>query len=110
MPAPKPAQKPASAAKPAAAACHPENFRVVVDVGHTAAVPGAMSARGVTEYSFNLALAQDTKQALVDAGFTRTVLLITDKAPPKGLITRAAAANSLPADLFLSIHHELGAG
>jgi N-acetylmuramoyl-L-alanine amidase len=105
-PAQKPAQKPASVAKPAAAACHPENFRVVVDVGHTVAVPGAMSARGVTEYSFNLALAQDAKQALVDAGFTRTVLLITDKAPPKGLITRAVAANSLPADLFLSIHHD----
>ncbi len=99
------AAKPVSAAKPVAA-CHPENFRVIVDVGHTEAVPGAMSARGATEYSFNLALAQDAKQALLDAGFAKTVLLITDQAPPKGLITRAAAANSQRADLFLSIHHD----
>jgi N-acetylmuramoyl-L-alanine amidase len=93
-------------AKQAAASCHPETFRVVVDVGHTADVAGAMSARGVTEYAFNLALAQEAKQALVDAGFTGTVLLITDKAPPQGLVARAAQANSLPADLFLSIHHD----
>jgi N-acetylmuramoyl-L-alanine amidase len=111
-PAAKPATatKPAPAAKPApgakAAACHPENFRVVVDVGHTADVPGATSARGATEYSFNLALAQEAKQQLVDAGFVKTVLLITDKPPLQGLFTRAIAANSLPADLFLSVHHD----
>jgi N-acetylmuramoyl-L-alanine amidase len=52
-----------------------------------------MSARGVTEYAFNLALAQEAKQELVDAGFTGTVLLITDKAPPGGLVTRAVQAN-----------------
>jgi N-acetylmuramoyl-L-alanine amidase len=104
-PAAKPAAKPASAAKPSAA-CHPENFRVVVDVGHTADVPGAMSARGATEYSFNLALAQEAKQALLDAGFSKTVLLITDKPPLQGLFSRAIVANSLPADLFLSIHHD----
>jgi N-acetylmuramoyl-L-alanine amidase len=102
---PQTAAKPVPAAKPAAA-CHPENFRVIVDVGHTEAVPGAMSARGATEYSFNLALAQDAKQALLDAGFAKTVLLITDQAPPRGLITRAVAANSQQADLFLAIHHD----
>jgi N-acetylmuramoyl-L-alanine amidase len=104
--APMPVPKPAPPAKQATASCHPETFRVVVDVGHTAGVPGAMSARGVTEYAFNLALAQEAKQELVDAGFTVTVLLITDKAPPGGLVTRAVQANSLPADLFLSIHHD----
>jgi N-acetylmuramoyl-L-alanine amidase len=103
---PAPVAKPAPAAKPAVRICHPETFRVVVDVGHTAAVPGAMSARGATEYSFNLALAQEAKQALVDAGFAKTELLITDKPPPQGLMIRAAEANRLPADLFLSIHHD----
>jgi N-acetylmuramoyl-L-alanine amidase len=78
----------------------------MLDVGHTAEVPGAMSARGVSEYTFNLALAQDAKQALVDAGFVKTELLITDKPPPHGLVTRAVAANSEPADLFLAIHHD----
>ena len=103
---PAPVAKPAPAAKPAVGICHPETFRVVVDVGHTAAVPGAMSARGATEYSFNLALAQEAKQALVDAAFAKTELLITDKPPPQGLMVRAAEANRLPADLFLSIHHD----
>jgi N-acetylmuramoyl-L-alanine amidase len=106
-----PPAKPIAAAtpKPAAGAtgvCHPETFRVVVDVGHTAAVPGATSARGATEYSFNLALAQEAKQELVDAGFAKTVLLITDKPPLQGLYSRAIAANSMPADLFLAIHHD----
>lgn len=103
-----PAAATASSMKPAKpiSACHPENFRVVLDVGHTADVPGAMSARGATEYSFNLALAQEAKQELVDAGFAKTVLLITDKPPPQGLFSRATVANGLPADLFLSIHHD----
>ena len=47
--------KAAITAKPAAASCQRATFRVVVDVGHTVAVPGAMSARGVPEYAFNLA-------------------------------------------------------
>jgi N-acetylmuramoyl-L-alanine amidase len=93
-------------AKPAAARCHRSAFRVVVDVGHTVDVPGAISARGVPEYAFNLQLAQDVKQTLVDAGFENTVLLVTDKAPPEGLIERALKANAIPADLFIAIHHD----
>ncbi len=84
----------------------PSAFRVVVDVGHTLDVPGALSARGVPEYAFNLQLAQQIKQTLVDAGFDKTVLLITAKAPPAGLFERAIVANRLPADLFISIHHD----
>ena len=42
----------------------------MIDVGHTVAVPGAMSARGVPEYAFNLQLGQDIKQGLSDAGFS----------------------------------------
>jgi N-acetylmuramoyl-L-alanine amidase len=107
LPAVKPMPRDKAVAVPKAiATCHPESFRLVLDVGHTADVPGAMSARGATEYSFNLALAQEAKQELVDAGFTKTVLLITDKPPLQGLFSRAIAANSLPADLFLSIHHD----
>ncbi|MGA8694667.1 MAG: hypothetical protein WB689_12650 [Xanthobacteraceae bacterium] len=36
----------------------------MVDVGHTVDVPGAMSARGIPEYAFNLQLAREIKQAL----------------------------------------------
>jgi N-acetylmuramoyl-L-alanine amidase len=98
-------QAPAAAA-PAHSNCQPSAFRVVVDVGHTLDVPGALSARGVPEYAFNLQLAQQIKQALVGAGFDKTVLLITAKRPPVGLFERAMVANRLPADLFISIHHD----
>jgi N-acetylmuramoyl-L-alanine amidase len=100
-------QEPAGApAKPAATSCQRSAFRVVVDVGHTLDVPGAISARGVPEYAFNLQLAQDIKQKLGDAGFGAAVLLMTDKAPPEGLIERAIKANSIPAGLFIAIHHD----
>jgi N-acetylmuramoyl-L-alanine amidase len=95
-----------AAAKPAPASCLRSAFRVVVDVGHTVDVPGAISARGVPEYAFNLQLAQEIKQKLDDAGFAAAVLLITDKAPPEGLIERVIKANSIPADLFIAIHHD----
>jgi N-acetylmuramoyl-L-alanine amidase len=98
-------QTPAAAA-PAHSNCQPSAFRVVVDVGHTLDVPGALSARGMPEYAFNLQLAQQIKQTLVGAGFDKTVLLITAKAPPVGLFERAMIANRLPADLFISIHHD----
>ncbi len=96
----------APAAKPAAAACRRSDFRVVIDVGHTVQVPGAMSARGVPEYTFNLQLGQNLDQALVNAGFDKTALLITSKAPPLGLFERAFRANRMAADLFISIHHD----
>jgi len=86
--------------------CTRSGFRVVVDVGHTLDVPGAMSARGVPEYTFNLQLAREVKQALVDAGFEQTVLLITGTAPWRGLFERAARANAMHADLFIAIHHD----
>jgi N-acetylmuramoyl-L-alanine amidase len=88
------------------AACPRATFRVVVDVGHTLDVPGALSARGVPEYAFNLQLAQQIKQTLLDAGFDKTTLLITAKPPPVGLVERAIVANRIPADLFISIHHD----
>jgi N-acetylmuramoyl-L-alanine amidase len=86
--------------------CDRAAFRTVVDVGHTADVQGAMSARGVTEYDFDLRLAKQIDKDLTAAGFGRTVLLITAEAPTAGLFKRAARANALKADLFLSIHHD----
>jgi N-acetylmuramoyl-L-alanine amidase len=89
-----------------AATCQRAAFRVVVDVGHTLDVPGAISARGIPEYAYNLRLAGDIRQALVAEGFDKTVLLITAEAPPLGLVQRAARANAFPADLVISIHHD----
>lgn len=96
----------AASAQPSVAACRPADFRVVLDVGHTADVPGAISAHGIPEYVFNMRLAADLKDALVKAGFDKTVLLVTDQAPPLGLFERAWSANRLDADLFISIHHD----
>lgn len=93
-------------AQPSVAACRPADFRVVLDVGHTPQVPGAISAHGIPEYVFNMRLAADVKDALVKAGFAKTVLLLTDTAPPLGLFERASAANRLDADLFIAIHHD----
>jgi len=86
--------------------CDRSAFRVVVDVGHTVEKPGADSSRGVTEYSFNLRLANEVQQALVSAGFEKIVRLITEAAPLRGLVERAERANSMRADLFISIHHD----
>jgi N-acetylmuramoyl-L-alanine amidase len=93
-----------AAAKPDA--CLRAKFRVVIDVGHTLDVPGAMSARGVPEYAFNLQLAQEVKQKLTDAGFEQSVLLVTATAPWRGLVERAARANAMHADLFIAVHHD----
>ena len=92
--------------KPGRPACDRAAFRVLVDVGHTAEVSGARSARAVPEYEFNLRLAKEIEQALIDSGFLRTTLLITAEPPRGGLFQRVERANSLPADLFLSIHHD----
>jgi N-acetylmuramoyl-L-alanine amidase len=88
------------------AACDRSAFRVVVDVGHTVDVPGALSARGVPEYSFNLQLADTINATLLGAGFAKTVRLITATAPWPGLVERATRANDMHADLFISIHHD----
>jgi len=82
------------------------HFRTVLDVGHTAEVPGALSARGVTEYAFNLRLAREIEKELRAAGFDSTVLMVTSGRPPGGLFRRVARASALGADLFLAIHHD----
>ena len=57
--------------------CARSAFRLLIDVGHTATSPGADSARGVPEYEFNLKLADVIAQSLRDAGFDKTVRLVT---------------------------------
>jgi N-acetylmuramoyl-L-alanine amidase len=87
-------------------ACDRANFHLVVDVGHSEKSYGAISARGATEYEFNLRLATQIVQALLDQGFTKTTLLITTDPKRSGLLARADRANKMGADLFLSVHHD----
>jgi N-acetylmuramoyl-L-alanine amidase len=96
----------ASAAKASGPTCDHAAFRLVLDVGHTAEVPGAKSARGLHEFDFNLRLAKLIEKGLLDAGFARTVLLVTEGKTMPGLARRVARANAAHADLLLSIHHD----
>jgi N-acetylmuramoyl-L-alanine amidase len=93
-------------AEPAASACDRANFRVIVDVGHSAESPGATSARGITEFEFNLKLGQVVEKALVDAGFARAVLLVSTGKNKPSMYQRVARVNEMGADLLLSIHHD----
>jgi N-acetylmuramoyl-L-alanine amidase len=88
------------------AACERAGFRAVLDVGHTMEAPGAKSARGIYEYVFNLVLARRIEQQLLESGFGRTVLLVTDGPAREGLFQRVARANRLSADLLISVHHD----
>src|SRR4029077_13149592 len=92
------------ALKPVATTCDPSKFRIVLDVGHTAESQGAISARNVCEFVFNLRLAQRIEEKLKAEGFAETRLLVTGGKPRPSLVNRVAAANNLQANLFLSIH------
>src|ERR1035437_3889073 len=95
-----------SASKPVATMCDPSKFRIVLDVGHSAESEGATSARNVAEFVFNLRLARRIEEKLKAEGFAETRLLLTEGKARPSLVKRVAKANNLPANLFLSIHHD----
>jgi len=86
--------------------CDRSRFSVILDVGHTAEAPGALSARNVPEYQFNLRLAAYIKRDLIKGGFNKTVLLVTGGPARPSLFDRVMTANGLSANLFVSIHHD----
>src|ERR1700754_2314323 len=86
--------------------CDRAKFRIILDVGHTAESYGAMSARNVPEFEYNLNLGKRIDERLKADGFTGTVLLVTEGKARPSLATRVARANKKGADLFLSIHHD----
>ena len=73
-----------------------------MDVGHSIATQGVLSARGVPEFEYNLALARDVAAALEKAGLR--VRLIGAGGDVVDLASRPRAA--LGADLLISIHHD----
>lgn len=76
--------------------------RVAVDVGHTLAVPGAISARGRSEFEFNQALAGQLVLALQAKGLATR--LVNGDGTIESLAARPAAAADV--DLLVSIHHD----
>jgi len=75
---------------------------VALDVGHTLADPGAISARGRGEYHFNRALAPVVQQALEARGIK--VRPVNYDGKIASLAARPEAARG--ADLFISLHHD----
>ncbi|GGP26690.1 N-acetylmuramoyl-L-alanine amidase family protein [Silvimonas amylolytica] len=80
----------------------PRPLTVAVDVGHYLDAPGATSAYGVTEFTYNSKLADVLTERLLAAGYT--VRLIGDDGQSKDLQKRAKAAEG--ADVFVSLHHD----
>lgn len=78
----------------------------MLDVGHTAEAPGAMSARNVPEFEFNLRLAKRLEERLKSDGFVDTSVLVTDGKARRSLFKRVRAANASGANLLLSVHHD----
>jgi N-acetylmuramoyl-L-alanine amidase len=96
----------------------PADIVIALDVGHIAGRPGEQcrrfetcpwgetSARGVPEHQFNVRLAQRIRDKLDSAGFHSTHLMVISTEGVDGLQERTTRANSMHADMFLSIHHD----
>lgn len=75
---------------------------VAVDVGHSTAAPGAVSARGIFEHAFNQSLARDIVASLGREG--ERSYLVGEQGGMTVLMDRVNAARD--ADLLLSVHHD----
>ena len=76
---------------------------IAIDVGHYLEKPGVISARGVTEFEYNLRLAREISECLTARGPHGLILIGDD-----GLAETSADARRVPPgmDLFISIHHD----
>ena len=81
-----------------------EKHIVAIDVGHTKASPGAISASGIPEYEFNLRIAKKLESIFNAGGTIQAFLIASEK--PRALPERTRIAASRHADLFVSIHHD----
>jgi N-acetylmuramoyl-L-alanine amidase len=75
---------------------------IAIDVGHYFEKPGVISARGVTEFEYNLRLSLEIAAALRRTG--HRTLLIGDDGLADNLGRRSPRAAGM--DLFISVHHD----
>ena len=80
----------------------PSAAEIAVDVGHTLVAPGATSARGRSEFEFNLDLARALVEALEGRGLP--VRLINKDGRVPSLQARPQAASG--SDFLISVHHD----
>jgi N-acetylmuramoyl-L-alanine amidase len=85
--------------------CMQEKLKIAIDIGHSPNKPGAISARGVSEYTFNKKVGELLFQNLLQHGFKSTFIL-NEQNPEMSLHSRAKIANQKGADLLISIHHD----
>ncbi|MFD0670352.1 N-acetylmuramoyl-L-alanine amidase [Cohnella sp. GCM10027633] len=78
-------------------------FTVVLDAGHGGTDPGAQSLNGHWEKEFNIAIVLKVQKLLAAEERIKLVLTRSGDTYPT-LSERAQLANSLKADLFLSVH------
>lgn len=79
-------------------------LHIALDVGHSQAAGGALSARGRFEFEFNQATARTIATVLRTAG--AKVTIINENGDMTGLAERPITAVRIGADAFLSIHHD----
>ena len=85
--------------------CDRGSFRVLLDVGHSPSSPGATSARGRSEYGFNLRLSAAIEEGLKARGYRETTRLLASGGTER-LSGRAAELRAAEPDLLLSVHHD----
>ncbi len=102
-------------AKPATATPPPMVFKprvladgrrvVALDIGHTRAQPGAISATGVPEFEFNRRIVQLVKERLAGSKVVEPVV-INPEGGPITLTERTRRAALAGAALFVAVHHD----
>lgn len=78
---------------------------VAVDIGHSKSQPGAVSARGVSEYTFNRNIARLLLAEVHKRGMKGSFIVETPS-DRRLLGDRTKAAERRGADFFISIHHD----
>ncbi len=86
------------------AQCPRASFILALDIGHSRERPGAISARGRSEWRFNHALADSVRVTLEQAGYQ--LVVINPDGNKIALRARTAQAKQAQAHLFLSLHHD----
>jgi N-acetylmuramoyl-L-alanine amidase len=90
---------------PRVASASPERaFRIVLDPGHGGDQPGAKGPNGLREASVALALARRVQHALARQLPGANIMMTRNDEHFISLEERAAIANAVAADLFVSIH------
>ena len=83
-----------------------KDFKVAIDIGHSATVPGAISARGVPEYNFNRRIAGLLLAKLRQDPNFRSSFIVNEDGDKVSLSSRPALAQTRGAEIFISIHHD----